>query len=307
MLTNHKSSLPKRIKRNAIIVGLCLISIWLSNCGGSSGSFMQNNTSVQTTPSGVKYLFHLQNKNARRLKTGDFITFQQVVQNHVDTVLSHQTFKESPFNDKYYIGKEYFKDIFSMLAEGDSITFWIHSDSLLHKRGFLKSPKIKEGTEIKYTIKVLKITNQAEIRKKLDENLKVQREIDEQKIEEYITQVREKDSTLRFQATNSGLRYFFFKEGAGKQPTKGDTIVINYNCTRLDGTVYYDSDEEGSVEYLLGNSLVDGLDEGISLMKEGTKGTFIVPSELGFGNKKMGTLLPPNSVLIFNVELLKVK
>ncbi len=260
---------------------------------------------ASSTPTGVEYKFYTQSKTPRKAQQGDRISFQLLVQNNTDSTLSNQYFKELPFESNFFIGKEYFKDIFQLISEGDSLSFWIPADSLFNKSGYLKTPKIPEGSKIKYTLKIEAIQTLGDIRNKLEENLKVQREIDEEKIEKYITNLQKTDSTQKFKKTNTGVRYHLIKKGTGKIPQNGDTVLVNYTSRILEGKVYDYTEED--TEYLVGDALPQGFDESLTLLKEGGKGVFILPSEMGFGPKGMGTVVPPNALLRLDIELVRIK
>lgn len=272
------------------------------SCGGGLLSGSGPSDQLSSTESGIKYQYYEQHTDARQAQTGDRITFQLLVQNYQDSVLSNLTFKEHPYESSFFIGKNHFKEIFSMIHKGDSLCFWINADSL--NSGYLKTPKIPQGSEIKYTLKVLEIQSKEEIKQKLKENLKVQREIDAQLIEKYLSEIQEIDTSLETQKTNSGLCYFLSQEGNGKTPQVGDTVSVNYVSKLLDGTIYGSSD--GAHEFLVGH-LLPGVNEAITLMREGAKGTFIIPSELGYGSKGIDNMVPPNAVLVYDIELVKVK
>ncbi|MDX2306387.1 MAG: FKBP-type peptidyl-prolyl cis-trans isomerase [Microscillaceae bacterium] len=285
-----------------LFYGLLLGFVWLMpGCRENT----QNATieDAELSKSGVRYVFYTRFKNNRAAQQGDLITFQLKVQNHLDSVLSNQVFQQYPFQEPYFISKEYYKDIFSMISIGDSLSFWINADSLTNKSGYLKTPKIAPGSLIKYTVKILDIQNKDDIRKKVEKDLKVQREEDRELIEKFI---KEKlDSGIAIRNTPSGIYYYFEKEGNGSQPKEGDTVIINYTGKLLDGTIYSRSEETN--EFPLGVLEPTGLDESIALMKSGGKGTFILPSELAYGPKGMGNIIPPNTVLVFDVELIEVK
>ncbi|NJL13585.1 MAG: hypothetical protein HC913_11645 [Microscillaceae bacterium] len=286
---------------------LCLgsIFIFLGACLSGTDAQHQALANASQLPNGVKYQFLTQNTKGRKTKPGDRITFILRVQNHQDSILSEQRFQELPFEEPYFIAKNYYRDVFALVSEGDSLRFWIQADSLVNKAGFLKTPKIPPGTSIQYTLKVLKVQSLSDIRQHLDENLRVQREIDRQQMADFMTQLARRDSTHKFTCTDSGLCYHLAVEGKGPQPQPGDTLLVNYTSRLLDGTVYDHTEE--STEFLLGQVVPNGLNEGLALMPEGSKGTFLLPSELGFGPRGMGTVVPPNSVLVFELELLKVK
>jgi len=105
--------------------------------------------------------------------------------------------------------------------------------------------------------------------------------------------------------TESGLQYKILKQGTGKSPVENDNVTINYELLLMDGKVVDSSYErkEPSTNDL--EELVPGFKEGICLMKEGAKYRFWVSPDLGYGEEGSQTV-SPNSLLIFNVELISV-
>jgi FKBP-type peptidyl-prolyl cis-trans isomerase len=106
--------------------------------------------------------------------------------------------------------------------------------------------------------------------------------------------------------TESGLQYQVLVEGNGKKPTASDTVKVHYEGTLTNGQIFDSSIKRGEpVEFQL-NQVIPGWTEGVQLMQVGAKFRFIIPPGLGYGAG--GTRgIPPNSVLIFEVELLEVK
>ena len=107
--------------------------------------------------------------------------------------------------------------------------------------------------------------------------------------------------------TDSGLQYLVIEPGKGEKPTTDDTVRVNYKGSLLDGTVFDDSSEHGGpAEFPLAH-VVPGWQEGIVLMPVGSKYRFWIPSELGYGETGTpGGPIPPNSTLVFEVELLDI-
>lgn len=106
--------------------------------------------------------------------------------------------------------------------------------------------------------------------------------------------------------TESGLQYTVEKEGTGKQPKATDIVEVHYEGKLINGQVFDSSFSRGTpIEFPL-NQVIPGWTEGLQLMKEGSEYTFYIPSELGYGANGSGPI-PPNSTLIFKVQLISVK
>jgi peptidylprolyl isomerase len=108
--------------------------------------------------------------------------------------------------------------------------------------------------------------------------------------------------------TASGLKYVEIAEGAGATPTKGQTVSVHYIGTLEDGKKFDSSrDSNRPFKFQIGEGqVIKGWDEGLSTMKVGGRRKLIIPSELGYGARGAGGVIPPNATLIFDVELLKI-
>lgn len=96
--------------------------------------------------------------------------------------------------------------------------------------------------------------------------------------------------------------------GSGAEVKKGDQILIHYLGTLEDGTKFdssYDRNQPFDTQIGVG-MLIAGWDQGIPGMKVGGKRKLTIPSELGYGARGAGALIPPNSTLIFEVELIDI-
>ena len=107
--------------------------------------------------------------------------------------------------------------------------------------------------------------------------------------------------------TPTGLKYIDKVIGTGKSPQIGDKVKVHYTGTLEDGTKFDSSrDRNQPFEFPLGvGRVIKGWDEGVATMKEGGKRKLIIPSELAYGSRNMGSI-PPNSILFFDVELIEV-
>ena len=112
-----------------------------------------------------------------------------------------------------------------------------------------------------------------------------------------------------FKKTESGLRYQILQEGAGEKAQKGKTVSVHYKGQLADGTVFDSSYKRNQpIEFPLGvGHVIPGWDEGIQLLSVGDKARFVIPSDLAYGSRGAGGVIPPHATLVFDVELMKVK
>jgi len=119
--------------------------------------------------------------------------------------------------------------------------------------------------------------------------------------------LRENAKRPEIKTTKSGLQYEILKEGNGKTPTASDIVRVHYHGTLIDGKVFDSSVKRGIPAEFGVNQVIKGWVEALQLMKVGSKYKLYIPSELGYGKQSAGITIKPNSVLIFEVELLSIK
>jgi len=107
-------------------------------------------------------------------------------------------------------------------------------------------------------------------------------------------------------ATESGLQYKALKEGGGAQPKSSDTVTVNYRGTLIDGTEFDSSYKRGQPATFPVSGVIKGWTEALQLMKVGSKFQLFIPANLAYGEQGRPGI-PPNSLLIFEVELMDVK
>ena len=103
----------------------------------------------------------------------------------------------------------------------------------------------------------------------------------------------------------SGLQYKVLAEGSGKAPKAADNVTVNYKGTLINGTEFDSSYKRGKPATFQVDKVVKGWTEALQMMKEGSKWQLFIPPELGYGERGGGPI-PPNSALIFEVELISV-
>jgi FKBP-type peptidyl-prolyl cis-trans isomerase FkpA len=275
----------------------------------------------KTTQSGLRYVMHHHKAGARKAKPDEFLMLHVVIKANGDSILrSTYTQEKHPLPqiappDTLKNGE--LGEALAMLSEGDSATFLFNADQMFAKAGQPIPNGIKKGSDISYTFKVTEILDkskaeqvmnkfQQEAQAAAEKNAIAQKETDTKLIEEYLS----KNKMTTAVKTASGLAYLVTKEGVGETPVKGKTVVVNYTGKLLDGTVFdtnlKDKDSKPA-EFPIGvGAVIPGWDEGLLLVKKGSKVTFVIPSELAYGPNGSGPI-PPNSVLVFDVDLLDIK
>lgn len=140
---------------------------------------------------------------------------------------------------------------------------------------------------------------QAAIQKRRDEAA--------QKSQADLAQVNQRWPNAR--VTTSGLRFILQKAGSGSKPARGQTILAHYEGRLLDDQVFDSSYQRGQpLEFQVGVGMViPGWDEALMDMRVGEKRTLIIPPNLGYGEAGAADVIPPNSWLVFDVELVQIK
>ncbi len=105
-----------------------------------------------------------------------------------------------------------------------------------------------------------------------------------------------------------GLVYHVIREGTGASPAAGDKVRVHYTGWLTDGTKFDSSVDRGEIfEFNVGvGQVIKGWDEGVLSMRVGEKRQLRIPSSLGYGPNGAGDMIPPNAILVFDVELLGI-
>jgi peptidylprolyl isomerase len=109
--------------------------------------------------------------------------------------------------------------------------------------------------------------------------------------------------------TSSGLVYLITKKGTGRQPKTGETVVIHYTGMLTSGVKFDSSrDRNQPFAFKLGvGQVIKGWDEGVAKLHVGDQAILVIPSDLAYGPKGAGDVIPPDAKLIFVVEVVDVK
>lgn len=259
----------------------------------------------KTTEKGIKYRTIKANPKNRKAKIGETINFNIAIANGKDSLLLRNT--NSQIN---WQGKESDKDlrttpieVLTAANEKDSIEVWISLDTLRKYEGQLNAV-IDVGTHLKYYLKVNTIRSNQELQAEKEQKEKALKAKEIKEIQAYL-----KKNKLTAKALPSGLHIATLTKGTGAKPQKEQTVVAHYTGKLLSGTKFDSSLDRGTpFEFKLGiGRVIKGWDEGFAEMTAGTKAILLIPSSLGYGERGAGRDIPPNAILVFEVELLDIK
>ena len=272
-------------------------------------SFAQAQKAVKyskSKTSGLSYVMHKSNKGPK-LKLDDVVTLNLKYITSKDSIVFDSWKMGKPIQLK--IAKSSFKgdlmDGLTLLTVGDSASFLINADSLFTKTfGAPRPAFIDSSSFLSFTVKVISTTTDAALKA---EELKAEKENamkENEVIAKYIA-----DKQITPSKSSSGLMYIITEPGSGEQAQAGKTVKVHYTGRLLDGTKFDSSlDRSDPIEFKLGQGMViKGWDEGIALLKVGGKALLIIPSNLAYGSRGAGGVIPPFSPLTFEVELVSVQ
>jgi FKBP-type peptidyl-prolyl cis-trans isomerase FkpA len=218
-------------------------------------------------------------------------------------------------------------DALMLMTPGDSIICIADAQAVYDYSKKKMPDHIKPGDKVQYNIRLVSIKPKAEILKEreaaiqqaLQDSVQNANAVNPAAIEDKMLMDYFNSRHINPIKTISGLYYSIQKEGSGAIAKAGDQVVMNYTGRLLDGAVF-DSNTDSAFRhvqpfsFVLGvGQVIKGWDEGVGYLKPGSKATFYIPSSLGYGeqsfpgNPTNPKGIPPNSVLIFDVELVSVQ
>ncbi len=208
------------------------------------------------------------------------------------------------------------------LKTGDSVSCEVPAQDLFEKTFKTGLPdSIAAENKIQFQIGFLEQVTEKEYYSRLEAKAtKVEQKqlaIDAEILNEFFT-----SNNIETQTTDSGLRYIITKEGKGEKPQNDQVVLVNYAGRVFEGAYFDTSIEAVAKEQELYNPerpyeplsfplgqgrVIKGWDEGIALLNVGTEATFYIPSSLAYGTRSAaGGVIAPNSILVFDVELVGI-
>lgn len=255
---------------------------------------------------GIYYRLHKIGEFTEKARPGDYVTADITYKTMNDSVFFAGRRKLQLTNPQF---KGDISDCMIMLAEKESATFIISASGFFHNTIQSELPSfLHEGDMMKVTLDIDEIQTEEMYLKEKEAFLHWIEDFgDYEKVllEQYLDQEK-----LPVETAENGMYHLVLREGTGKQIEPGDTITINYEGKFLNGK-FFDSTIKRNqpFQFVYGTEwqVIKGLEDALSLMKEGEKSLFILPSETAFGEEGSSTgIIPPFTSLIFEVEVLKV-
>lgn len=204
-------------------------------------------------------------------------------------------------------------DVLAFMSVGDSATVEIPIDSMMRQ-----NPQLKDAKSLVYGIVVADIKTKEQYdqyvldeRKAIDEKMNVVKEREAAvatQLSDLVKQYAKGALKDKLKTTATGLKYLILEEGTGEQAAAGKKVDVQYYGMLPSGEEFDNSFKRGQpYSFPLGQGqVIKGWDEGIALLKVGSKAVLFIPSELAYGSTPNGKI-PANSELYFYVELEKVQ
>lgn len=274
-------------------------------CSGGKNGF-------KVAENGAEYKI-IKDEKGTNAVLGDMLSLHLILYNSKDSILRNSYTEGSPLN--YKVSPSAFKgsvdDAMTLLSAGDSALFLVPVDSLFKDAPGGLPPGVEKGSKLKFLVKILTLKTEADQKAEMEKAMKEKAEaaekqvqIDEDAIKAWLTK-----GNVKATRYESGLYYEQQKAGSGNVPNVGDTVYVHYTGMLLDGKEFDSSIQRGQpISFPIGTGyVIRGWDEGLLKMKKGEKGRLIIPSGMAYGPGGSPGVIPPSSVLVFEVELVDIR
>ncbi len=276
-----------------------------------------------TTPNGYKFTRHI-DTGGEKAKPGEYAYV------HIDILGDGQILNSTREMDrplammvpdfskmtKEDMGKDKsnpIADVVGLMAIGDSVTVEVPIDEMMRQ-----APQLANVKKLVYTVALLDIKNEEQYQIALEEERKaIDAQIEGLKARELEVATLLADVLKKYKSgalkpelkeLETGLKYYIVEAGTGAAAQNNKQVQVHYYGILPSGQMFDNSFQRGRPYNLtLGiGEVIAGWDQGLVQLKEGDRAVLFIPSELGYGKAGNGDVIPPDSELIFYVELEKV-
>jgi FKBP-type peptidyl-prolyl cis-trans isomerase len=285
------------------LISLVLSVVLLSSCGNESSEF----PSFSVTRTNIHYKLIKIGDNDVKAQPSNYVTVVVAYRTPTDSIFFHgiRTFQ---LTAPSFAGS--IDECFTMLAKGDSATFYISADDFFTKTIESNTPKFFQPNDF-LRVDILMVDIQTEKQYQLEQEAFLHWIEDFGDYEKVILKQYIEEQTLDFEPTASGIYYIPIEPGTGNRIQLGDTITVHFEGRFFNGK-FFDSTRKRNeaFQFVYGQKwqVIPGLEEAIGMMYPQEKSLFIIPSHLAFGQGGSSTgIVPAFTSVLFEVEIVDVK
>ncbi len=268
----------------------------------------------QTLDNGVK-LKYVKTGSASKIQDGDIVLLNLQYFDYDGNELLNKIGNDPVVlrKDSTWKNNGIIYDVIDNLVLGDSVFFQLTTEQFFENAPqAVDMPDSVKNKLISFYCGVQNVMSQSEfedfqreqyekMQQEMELNDEKQLSVDLELIENYL-----KENNVNATKTESGLYYEVTKNGTGDNASSGDNVTVHYTGMLLNGEVFDSSVSRNQpFSFQLGKGMViKGWDEGITYFNKGAEGRIFIPSPLGYGSAGAGGIIPPNAVLIFEIQVL---
>lgn len=257
----------------------------------------------QTHSSGLQYRFVLKHKANLRAHTNDVLLLKMRITDAEGNLLEAAPPFRIKLNKPSHSGGSV-EDGLGLMHQGDSAIFLVNASNYYTYSKQLALPEGWSAEEnLVFYVKLIEIIPAEEYEKERQIALLSDKREEERLLSAYL-----QENNITDEPALSGLYFIELEKGTGPRPTPGNKVTVHYQGTFINGQVFdssYKRDKPFVFRFGVGE-VIQGWDEGLARMQVGGKYKLIIPSYLAYGDGSVGPI-PPNSTLIFEIELLHVE
>jgi FKBP-type peptidyl-prolyl cis-trans isomerase FkpA len=256
----------------------------------------------ETTDNGLKYQFHVLDDSRNQVRIYDVV---EVYMNYrtPDSLLFSSYPQTIPFQIEPVFDGDLMEGLM-LMHRGDSATFVINTEAFyLKMMQFSEIPDhSKNHDELWFDVKIVNIIPETASIKARRLEFHERKNNESERIAAYL-----KSKNYNTNPLENGLYYIEQKEGSGNVPNDYDIVQIHFTASFLDGRLFDSSYEhEKPLAFTIGGGeVIEGLEAGVRLMKQGGKATLIIPSELAYGGLRRDEV-KPFTPLVFDIEIIQL-